>query len=515
MHYYDWVPAIPFHSRYLKLTEHIERHFPVAQWISGDVEIWPLARMDLYLDMYWANVGGELPKSRPMALRVIGSLATPLKNVWRSRADLRHWEVRPKPADAIFLGDGVSLDFIDGAWQDRYCEPVIQALESRGLSAFLMQGGDLARLPWHRNTFATNSFVFRGGLSRFKSTLPAYMPAHQRVVEFLAEQGVTARSLNRSELELRASTVSESAAAFQKVLSRVRPKLAFVVTYYAGMGPAFMLACRREGVLSIDLQHCPRDGAHKAYEWSALPENGYRTLPAVFWAWTQRDADDVQRWSNSLALPWHRSLHGGHTQLSPYLDDASTLTRIGEAKFAALTKGTRFEREILVALQPVGGYRECWDALAAQIEAAPASWRWWIRRHPAASAQQDAEFARLVSLQRPNVMVQESSFLPLPALLRHMSVVVSRFSGASTEAAFLGVPAIFISEEARAQFSTLIDQGFAAVVAIESLIAAIGALPAGRLRRSPMLPPALENTLDRLTEMAGDYSALFPVPPET
>jgi hypothetical protein len=512
MHYYDEVPAIPFHSRYLELIEHIERRFPVAQWISGDVEIWPLARMDLYLDMYWANVGGELPKSRPMPLRALSSLATPLKNFWRSRADLRHWIVRPKPADAIFLGDGVSLDFIDGAWQDRYFEPVIQALESRGLSAFLMQGGDLARLPWHRPTFATNSFVFRGGLSRLKTVPPADMPEHKNVVEFLAEHGVPAGSSKRAKLELRASAVSESAAAFQRVLGRVKPKLAFVVTYYAGLGPAFMLACRREGVLSIDLQHCPRDGAHKAYDWIALPENGYGTLPAVFWSWTQRDAADIQRWSNSLALPWHQGLHGGHTQLSPYLDDSAALTRIGDAKFAALTKGTRFEREILVALQPVGGYRDRWDALAAQIEAAPPSWRWWIRRHPAASAYQDAEFARLVSLRRSNVVVEESSVLPLPTLLRHMSVVVSRFSGASTEAAFLGVPAIFISEEARGQFSELIDQGFAAVVAIEGLNAAIDALSTVRLRRSPMSPPELGQTLDRLTEMARDYSKLFPVP---
>jgi hypothetical protein len=506
--------ALPFHSNYLALIEHIERHFPVATWISGDVEIWPLARMDFYLDMYWANVGGELPKSRPMPLRVISSLATPLRNFWRSRADLRHWVVRPKAADAICLGDGVSLDFIDGAWQDRYCEPVIQALESRGLSTFLMQSGELARLPWHRSTFAANSAVFRGSLSRLKSMPLAHMPEHEMVVEFIAEQGVSAPSLNRSKLEQRASAVSASAAAFQKVLRRVRPKLAFVVTYYAGLGPAFMLACRREGVLSIDLQHCPRDGAHKAYDWIALPKNGYRTLPAVFWTWTKRDATDIQRWSTSLALPWHRSLHGGHTQLSPYLDDAASLTRIGDAKFVALTKGITFEREILVALQPVGGYRERWDTLATQIEAAPTSWRWWIRRHPAASAYQDAEFTRLVSLRKPNVVVEESSILPLPTLLRHMSVVVSRFSGAATEAAFLGVPAIFISEEARGQFSGLIDQGFAAVVEIESLNAAIAAMPAVRSQRSPMSPPGLGQTLDRLTEMARDYSSLFPGPLE-
>jgi hypothetical protein len=491
------------------LVDQIESRFPVAQWLSGDLEVWPLARMDLYLDMYWSNVGGNLPKTRPMALRLLGSLAMPIRNLWKSRADLRHWLVRPRPADVICLGDGVSLDFVDGAWQDRYCEPVMQALESRGLSTFLMQSGDLARLPWHRPTFAANSIAFRGDLGRFKQMPRLDLPGHGGVSEFLAAHGVAAPSMSRTKLQQRAMAVSASAGAFQRVLRRVKPKLAFVVTYYAGLGPAFMLACRREGVLSIELQHCPRDGAHKAYDWRALPEKGYRTLPAVFWTWTERDAADIERWSSSLASPWHRSLHGGHTQLSPYLDDSATVTRLGDAKFAELTKGrVKYEREILVALQPVAGFREGWDSLAAQIEAAPASWRWWIRRHPAAAAYQDAEFTRLLSLQKPNILVNESCLLPLPALLRHMSVVVSRFSGASREAAFLGTPAIFLSEEARGQFSVLIEQGFAAVVAVDSLNAAIAALPGVRLPRSPMSPPDLRQTLDCLAAIARDYSKL-------
>ncbi len=507
------MPAIPFHRRYLTLVAHIERHFPVAQWIMDDVALWPLARMDLYLDMYWANVGGKLPARLPWPLRVLSAAATPLKNFWKSRGDLSHWVVRPSPADAIFLGDGVSLDFMDGAWQDRYCEPVIRALEDRGMSTFLMQSGELARLPWRRPTFSANVVPLLGRLKGFGSVETPELPEHGRVIDFLAAQGVRAPSCSSVNLLQQASRVSMTARVFQSVLRRVRPKLAFVVTYYAGMGPAFMLACRRERVLSIDLQHCPQEGSHKAYGWRALPKNGYATLPAVFWNWTQRDAADIQHWAGTLALPWHRSLHGGHTQLSPYLDDSVAPTRSGDAKFAALTRRTAFEREILVALQSVGGYRERWEALAAQIEAAPMTWRWWIRRHPA--SLDDAEFESLVSLRRPNVLIEESSMLPLPALLRQMSVVVSRFSGASAEAAFFGVPAIFISEEARGQFSDLIDRGFAAVVEIEALNAAIAAMPAVRVRPPTTSAPVPEvgQTLARLMEMARDYSGLFETRP--
>jgi hypothetical protein len=499
--------ATPFHQRFLTLVAEIERRFPVALWKSGDVEIWPLARMDLYLDMYWANVGGEQPKRRSLPQRMLSSAWRPLANIWKSRRDLRHWVARPKPAHAIFLGDGVSLDFIDGAWHDRYGEPIFAALERRGLSTFVMQSGGLLRLPWHRATFAANLIARRGSLSRFVPPPPAEMPGHEEVLEFLAAKGVTASSLTRKNLERRASVVSATASSFERVLRAVNPKLAFVVTYYAGLGAAYVLACRRRGILSIDLQHCPQDGAHKAYGWAAVPENGYATLPAVFWNWTMRDAADIQRWTRSLSQPWHRSLYGGHTQFLSFFA-ASPGIQGRHSRFETVAKRAVFEREILIALQPVAGFRAQWNSLAEQIQAAPASWRWWIRRHPASAPYQDSEYTCLLSLRGANVMVEQSSSLPLPALLQHMSVVVSRFSGAAVEGAFVGVPAIFLSEEARGQFSDLIERGLASVVPIARLIETIAGMPAVPARPDAPEFPDLDATLKQLEGLAVDYARL-------
>jgi len=161
-----------------------------------------------------------------------------------------------------------------------------------------------------------------------------------------------------------------------------------------------------------------------------------------------------------------------------------------------------------VTLQPVSGYREQWDALAAQIEASPRTWRWWIRRHPASRPYQDQEYLRLVNLRLPNVIVDASSSLPLPALLRRMSVLVSRFSGASAEAANFGVPALFLSEEARGQFSSLIERGCATVVEIPTLIDVIARLPATPMRPQLNVAPELDQTLLRLEQIARDYAHL-------
>jgi hypothetical protein len=500
--------AVPFHRRFLLLIEEIERNFPVARWKCGDVEIWPLARMDLYLDMHWAHVGGSSPVPHPFPLRATARIATPLTNLWKSRRDLAHWVVRPKPAHAIFLGDGVSLDLVNNEWQDRFGEPLIAELEKRGLGTFLMQSGELTRLPWHRPTFAANVVAVWGALTALAATLPADLPDHDRVVQFLARNDVRAPSLSRAKLERRARVAFTTASAFERVLRRVKPTLAFVVTYYAGLGAAFLVACRRQGILSIDLQHCPQDGAHKAYGWSALPDNGYAALPSLFWTWSEQDAAYIRSWSSKLDSPWHRSVHGGHTQLASFLDDSNPSTRAWDAKYKAIGGSQCFEREILVALQPIGGRRAQWDALARQIEAAPSLWRWWIRRHPASDPYQDEEYLRLLSLRMPNVVVKEASSMPLPALLRHMSLMVSLASGASAEAASFGVPAFFLSDEARGPFAGLIERGLASVIDIQTLNSEIARLPITAVRPASIRRPALGETLLVLEEMSREYSQL-------
>ena len=483
------------HQRYLDLLDEIETRFDVASWRLGDVDLWPPARIDLFLDLFKAS-GAETERPAPPFLqRIGGSLAAPLTNAWKSRRDLEHWRPWPKRADAILLGDAVTLDKTGGAWRDRYGEPVMTALEQQGRTTFLMQPGPLDRLPWARPTFAANTIAVRGALGgALGRGPPADLPDHAAVLDSLQRSGVSAPSLGLARLTRRGRTIAAAASAFQGVLRVVRPRLAFAVTSYAGLGHAFALACRREGLLCIDLQHCPHSGAPRAYRWRDLPQQGYSTLPAVFWTWTAEEADRIAAW----ASPWHSSVHGGHAQLAAHLGHPHQ----------ANGGDSRFEREILVALQPIGGRREVWEGLARQVEAAPKAWRWWIRRHPASTPFQDAEYRSLLALKGPNVVVEETCGPPLPALLQRMNVVVSLASGSSTEAAALGVPALFLGREALALFPGLIERGDADLIDLADLTPRIAALPASPARTTGPRQPPIPQTLERLDRMAADYRDL-------
>ncbi len=492
--------AKTFQERYFALVAEIEREFKVAQWKKGDLDLWPVARMDLFLDMHRQHTSEEAPRASPQ--RIAALLAMPFTNVWKSRRDLRNWIMRPFRAHAVLMGDGVSLDLIDGAWQDRFGESLIAELERQGLKTFVMQAGDLNRLPWRRPTFTANLVDLWSRIARRWDAAPVDLPDLDKVQAYLREQGIEAPSLDRGRLQRRAATISKAADAFALILRIVRPKLAFVVTYYAGLAPAFLLACRRLGILSVDLQHCPQDGGHKAYVWSNLPDGGYSTLPAVFWTWSKSDADHIQRYTKPLSAPWHQPLCGGNTQIVNFASGS------WEKRFKAAAGERPFTREILVALQPIAGQTHFWDQLAQIIETAPPDWRWWIRRHPASRAEQDSAFGRLLALRRDNVVIEQASQLPLPALLPHMTALVSLMSGAAGEAAMFGVPAFFLSKEARGPFGNLIGRGHAHVVDPSQLTEEIEKLTEPRAQPEFAQPPLAE-TLSSLEKIAESYHDLI------
>ena len=483
------------HRRFRELVDEIEGHCDTAHWRAGDIDLWPIVSQDLFLDMFRGEGCETAAEPQPLLQRAAVALALPAINLWRSRYDLKHWVARPHPADVILLGDGVSLDCVDGAWRDRFGEPIMRAVERRGQTCFLMQSGNLARLPWGRRTFPANVVAAKAAMRAAFSKGPLLdLPGYASVMAMIAQAGVDAPSLSPDKIAKRARTVAAQAAQFDRILRRVRPAKAFVVGYYAGLGHAFVLACRRLGILCVDIQHCPYDAQHRAYRWSSLPEHGFSTVPSLFWTWTEEGAANVRRWTASIDHKWHDAISGGHTQISAMV-----------GRPLAASEGKKFDREILVTLQPIGGKRHVWSALAEEIQSSPATWRWWIRRHPASTVCQDAEYAELLNLDR--VIAGEASQVPLPQLLARMDAQVSLASGAAFEAAMFGVPAFFLDDEARDTFPRLLERGDATVVDVRSVVATIDRLSPRTVCHWPTQDD-LQATLDQIDRLARDYAAL-------
>jgi len=138
-----------------------------------------------------------------------------------------------------------------------------------------------------------------------------------------------------------------------------------------------------------------------------------------------------------------------HTQIASFLDDRRSGTRAWDEKFRLVDKGVAFERDITRRSSAYRRTPRTMGSLGGADQVLTPRWVGGsaaIRRHARTTTW---SIAALLSLPLPNVNVREASSLPLPVLLRHMSVLLSLASGAAAEAASFGVPALFLSNEAR------------------------------------------------------------------
>jgi hypothetical protein len=500
-----------YHVRFLSLVDEIERAYPVTRWKVGEVPVWPLARNGLFVDMYWQDHGRSAATRQRRSTRLaqlLAQAATPLTTIWQNRADLRHLVLFPRRANTLLFGDAFLLERVDGIWRDRFFDPLIAELNRSGRSSLVMQRGGLRRVPRNTPVFDASTIEKWGPLfarSGLSKRLTGAFPDHDAVVTFLNRHDAPIGALAPSLLQKKAAALLTTAYGFERVLRIVRPSMCIMMTTL-GMGHALALACRRQGVLSVEVQRSGMGPLILDYCWSVVPENGYSVLPAVFWTWTKDDAEPIDSWSRELKIPWHRSLCGGHPQIAAWLDDRNPLTQTVDAEIRTLRARNPARLEVLVALQSTDGYVDKWNELASLIERGPSEWRWWLRRHPYAP-DADKELGRLMSVRRPNVLIDEASSLPLPALLRHMDAFVSMRSGASSEASMFGLRPVFLSAAARELFPRLFESGKAEIIEdMAALEERLWEMP----HREKVHPsqPDLPGVLARLEAMAAEYSEL-------
>src|SRR5262245_5702920 len=231
-----------FQAQFLSLMHEIESAYPVTQWKVGEVPAWPLARAslhgNLFLQTFLNEKGREQVRFTPphgRMARAASYALTPLGNIWRSLGQLQQLILLPRRAGTLFLGDGESGDRIGTAWRDRYCDPLIDYLQSKGRSWLLMERGDMKPPPWTRPTLLANTIVNWGMVSaaarRLATRLTGSFPSHDQVMQFLNRTGVPTRGLALNVLRQRAAIISATADGFEQLLRTVKPSVCFIVAY--------------------------------------------------------------------------------------------------------------------------------------------------------------------------------------------------------------------------------------------------------------------------------------------
>jgi hypothetical protein len=466
----------------------IEDALPVATWHVDGVPVWPVFRIWFVFNN---DEFAQRAASRPTSMLAnIGRAAGRYANA--AIRDFAHRE-HNATGDVVFFTHTTCRVFqVDGRWYDQFCEPIAELLDQRGHRSVFLEHAprNEYRIPRSRSSElvqpALSAIAIASGLAASSRVLPG----EPELAAYFAKHHPDLR-IDFAAVRKRVLAVRPYTRYFANKLARIRPKLAFVVNYYDLPAMAFVLACRELGIPSVDIQHGVQGDLHLAYShWRNVPPTGYALLPTMFWCWTAADAATIREWSAPVER-WHRPLVAGNLVLAKFMHDDDALVRIFdrdvEAKLGAVN--------VLITLRPRGGLP---PLMRAAIEAAPPSWTWWIRLHPAMLDERPAIEAAAATLGGRRVVIDEATRLPLYALLRHMNVHVTEISSTVLEADQFGVPSVLCHPTGVEYYAPLVRVAVGAFTAHE-IVAAIDAQLAMTLPRKAQ--PAIDAaTLAELVE---------------
>ncbi len=451
----------------------LEERFPVDQWTVNGIRVWPLYRIGLYFGYIRSHQSGTGANSPAGALlqrlsQAFGLLMGIPRYCVAEVTDRRKHASPSSLAEAVFLSDGISFANIDGAWYEKFCDPLMRRLTNQGKSSLLMSLSHNYLTPRHSpSVFLQPRLDCLKVRSRFLRHRPGpqaeHLPGHAALVAYAAQAGIASFLPSLATLRWQALQVRSIADLHKTFFLKIRPKIGFVVSYYGTEGMAFNLACRESGIPSVDIQHgvagelCPPYG-----RWRRVPAGGYGLLPSVFWCWSEPDAAAIEQWSPG-GRNGHTAVVGGNPWMSEWQRDDSDLVRNYDRVFASsFPSGERGDvQRILITLQTGFSTAEHLAPLLEAMRTASSSWLWLVRLHPCMLHEKYRIAALLHSHGITKFEINNATALPLFALLRHTDIHVTHSSATVVEAAAFGVPSVIISTYGAEFFQQQIADGWA------------------------------------------------------
>jgi len=436
----------------VELLVGIERQFHVDQWTINGVRIWPLIRVRLYHSLFLHEVSGDSRAAATGQRRLAKVTAILLSAARCVAARLRDWPHEASLArevDVAFLSDGVSFANLEGAWYEKFCDPIITRIRSEGATSCLLVPLDRYLVPrYSRSRFVQPRIDLenvRGALGGREAPRELELCGFAEAMAALTRRALQVPLPTVQTLVRDASRLSRIAAYYTNRLARIRPAAAMVVSYYSLENMAFILACHRLGIPSFDIQHGAAGDSNAAYgTWTRVPHDGYELLPAFFWCWTDADADAINRWAKPLGGR-HQAVVGGHPWLVLWQSGADQAIKRVESRLQQAGIRDAGKRRVLVTLQYGLAKPEHLGPVLGAMARSPGDWHWWVRLHPAQLGDREMIRRMLSDAGRGDFELDLATDLPLYALLKHVDVHVTHSSNVVVEAAAFGVPTVFVS----------------------------------------------------------------------
>jgi len=441
----------------------VEEQYKVSDWELDGVPLWPLIRLENY---YLMSIK-SLNESTDLGVGSSSHILALLKAKWRV------WIARIKDikmnqgltqSDVIFLGNGVAYAKLSNKWYDKFCDPLVAKFNKRGVKTLRL---DLGHAFYNPRVSASkyiqpsvDNVIIRSMAKSKISTGSLKNEIWGDYEKFINDPEVKKHFIkipSKEAIRKRVKKINALAKYFDAILNKVTPKLAFLASYYGDQQLSFILACKRKGIPTVDIQHGVQNEFHLGYgNWTQVPKEGYKLVPDKFLVWSQIEKKNLDAWNGSIDT--HKGIVGGNLFGSIWKDNNNELVSEYDKEVQKIIKDKK-QKTILLTLSPYtdNSMPETWKVVfETQNE-----YNWLIRLHPCMMGDSGKIKKELSDLGIIKYELDKSSLLPLYSVLRNIDLHVTVQSTCVIESAEFNVNTIITSDYGNQLFHEQVSSGHA------------------------------------------------------
>ncbi|MEZ2718664.1 tetratricopeptide repeat protein [Niallia circulans] len=439
---------------FISFLNKIERDYPVSQWRMNNVDVWPLLRIQLGFNIKV----NETPISNNVIIEdnSIGKLPL-LTDILNKEEDV----------DVFVLFDSLSRIKLGDIWYHRLSGPFNEEVRKMGLNVVNLEFShhNIERFPVFDESYSiTNQLRY---MDEYNCLNPQYkLEKYNKVKkEFFLEFGENLKFPTIYSINKLTFNIQKLSYIFEVLFLKKKTKVVFVVNYYQYISHAIILAARRIGIPSVDIQHGNQLNLFY-HKWLNVPKEGYNILPDYFWCWEKKNTFAINEWADDTII--HKAINGGNPWIELWQNNNHPFVKEHEKLMTKFIDENKVN--ILITLQPLYGLID-WkknipDWVIKAIDKSPDNWKWYIRYHPQMlgkylNEKKECEEVLSVFIDNGKVETEQSTELPLMALLRAMTVHITAFSTCVIEAKYLQVPSITLHPHAEEYFDNEYTTGWA------------------------------------------------------
>jgi hypothetical protein len=415
------------------LINKIELDYPVNEWMHNGYHIWPVLRIRLYLMMVRQYDGVRHGRSKKN--KSYKDISKKMRGLYSSWLDYLKLSGN---INTLYCGAASHrVDYL-GKKYNRYFDSLMDK-ESQG------------NLLIEYSTSSKENY-YKPERVLLVSDLIKCFNLYSKINDFRGRENEYAKKLDsilkKSEFEIdnfvsdttrNITNVDRSVEFFHKLLHKTSPQKIYELCYYSTDMLGLNIAADRMGIPTIDMQHGPQGATHLAYgSWQNVPKKGYEALPGEFHTWDQSSAVSIQDWAKNTEK------HSATLTGNPWVE--------GWKRGAFKSSDYSWpDKIVLYTLQPTGEPLEPY--LLETIKETCDRWNWWLRLHPRQLAELQTikqKFKKAGLIDKINI--QDATKLPLPEILLHTKVHITKFSGCAIEAFSFRIPTIILDKRGEEMF---------------------------------------------------------------